>query len=172
MIKMRALRLDFLHPFPRPHWAGWALLAAGLGLAAWVGWQGQRVQHAMDQAVAGAPRPAAGAERRPGPAAKINEDETASRQAREQLAVQWGDLFVQLEKSRPKSIALVGLEADSRKAEATLTAEARTARDMLSYIEQLKGEAGFKSVTLASHALQEGDPQRPLRFVLRLVWRA
>jgi hypothetical protein len=43
---------------------------------------------------------------------------------------------------------------------------------MLAYVELLKGKAGFASVTLVSHALQEGDPQRPLRFVLRLVWRA
>lgn len=86
--------------------------------------------------------------------------------------VPWADLFVRLETNRPKRIALVALEADARKPEATLTAEARTAKDMLAYIEQLKGEAGFASVTLASHALQESDPQQPLRFVLRLVWKA
>lgn len=94
------------------------------------------------------------------------------RAAREQLAVRWDDLFVRLEASHPKRIALVALEADARKPEATLTAEARSAKDMLAYIEQLKGEAGFASVTLASHIVQEGDPQQPLRFVVRLVWKA
>lgn len=84
----------------------------------------------------------------------------------------WGELFVRLETNQSKGIALVALEADARKAEATLTVEARTAKDMLAWIEQLKGKAGFASVTLASHALQESDPQQPIRFVLRLVWRS
>lgn len=166
---MRTLRLDFLHPFPRPHWAAWGLLAAGLGLAAWVGWQGQQAQGALDAAVAAAPQQPAVA-RRP-VRATAGEEQSAARQAREQLAVPWGDLFVRLETHRPKAVALVALEADARKPEATLTAEARSAKDMLAYVEQLKGEAGFASVMLASHAVQEGDPQRPLRFVLRLVWR-
>ena len=168
---MRTLRLDFLHPFPRPHWAGWLLLAAGLGLAVWVGWQGRQAQGALDEAVAAAPKPVAAAARRPA-SATASEEQTAALQSREQLAMPWGELFVHLEKNLPKNIALVALEADARKPEATLTAEARTAKDMLAWIERLKGEAGFASVTLVSHALQESDPQQPLRFVLRLVWRS
>jgi len=168
---MRALRLDFLHPLPRPHWAAWGLLAAGLGLAAWSGWQGQQVQRDLDDAMAASPRPAAAALRRQG-RALVSEEQTAARQARAELAVPWDGLFVRLEGNRPRQIALVSLEADARKEEATLTAEARTAKDMLAYIERLKVEAGFTSVTLASHSVQEGNPQQPLRFVLRLVWRA
>jgi hypothetical protein len=167
---MRTLTLNFLHPLPRPHWAAWALLAAGLGLAAWAGWQGEQAQRALDEAVAAAPRPLAAAARRPLPEA-AGDAQSAAGAAREQLAVPWGELFVRLEASLPKPIALVALEADARKPEATLTAEARTAKDMLAYIERLKGDAGFASATLVSHALQEGDPQQPLRFVVRLVWR-
>ena len=167
---MRPLTLDFLHPFPRPHWAAWGLLAAGAGLAAWVGWQGQQLQGALDAAVAAAPRTAAALAQGPGRAV-VAADQTAAREAREQLSVPWDGLFVRLEGNRPKHIALVALDADARKDEATLTAEARSAKDMLAYIEQLKVEAGFRSVTLASHTLQESDPQQPLRFVVRLVWR-
>lgn len=167
---MRTLRLDFLHPFPRPHWAGWLLLAAGLGLAVWVGWQGRLAQTALDEARAAAPQPVAATARRPLPAG-AGEAQTAARQSGEQLATPWGGLFVRLETTLPKGIALIALEADARKPEASLTAEARTAKDMLAWIEQLKDEAGFASVTLASHALQESDPQQPLRFVLRLAWR-
>ena len=169
---MRRLTLDFLHPLPRPHWAAWGLLAAGLGLAAWVGLQGQQLQSALDQAVAAAPQSDAATARRPQRATTAGEEQSVAREAGEQLATPWGDLFIRLETNRPKRIALVALEADVRKPEATLTAEARNPKDMLAYVEQLKGEAGFASVTLASHAVQEGDPQRPLRFVLRLFWRA
>jgi hypothetical protein len=166
---MRRLRLDFLHPFPRPHWAAWLLLAAGLGLAAWVGWQDEQVGRALAAAAAESPQPPAPTRR--AVRTTTAEGETAAESSRAHLATPWGGLLVRLENSRPKSIALLALEADARKPEATLTAEARTAKDMLAWVEQLKGEAGFRSVTLASHTLQENDPQQPIRFVLRLVWR-
>jgi hypothetical protein len=167
---MRPLRLDLVHPFPRPHWSAWLLLAAGIALAAWSGWQGMQAQRDLSEAVAAAPTPTARAGRAPVRAVPGTE-ENAARAARDQLAVPWGDLFLRLEKTRPRRIALVALEADARKAEATLTAEARSVKDMLAYIDQLKKEAGFGAVTLASHALQESAPQQPLRFVVRLVWR-
>lgn len=166
---MRRLTLDFLHPLPRPHWAGWLLLAVGAALAGWSGWQGVRTQDALDAAVAAAPRAPAAPPRLPRAAAA--DAQSAARQAREQLATPWDALFVRIEANLPKTIALVALEADARKPDATLTAEARTVQDMLAWIEQLKLEAGFATVTLASHALQENDPQQPLRFTLRLDWR-
>lgn len=165
---MRRLTLDFLHPLPRPHWAGWLLLAAGASLAAWSGWQGVQTQTALDAAVAAAPRAPAAARSRP--VAAVDE-QSAARQAREQLAIPWDALFVRLEANLPKTVALVALEADARKPDATLTAEAMSAQDMLAWIEQLKLEGGFASVTLVSHALQESEAQQPLRFVLRLDWR-
>lgn len=169
---MRRLRLDFLHPFPRPHWAAWLLLAAGLALAAWAGWQDRQVGRALAAAVAEAPAVRPPPASRRGPSAATGESQVAAVSSRAHLATPWGGLLVRLENSRPKSIALLALEADARKPEATLTAEARTAKDMLAWVEQLKGEAGFGSVTLASHTLQDNDPQRPIRFVLRLVWRS
>ncbi|MEW6414716.1 MAG: hypothetical protein AB1482_05615 [Pseudomonadota bacterium] len=165
---MRRLRLDFLHPLPRPHWAGWLLLAAGGALAAWSGWQGAQTQAALDAAVTAAPRAPAAAARTRFVAA---DEQAAVRQAREQLAIPWDALFVRLETNLPKRIALVALEADARKPDATLTAEAMSAQDMLAWIEQLRLEGGFASVTLVSHALQESEAQQPLRFVLRLDWK-
>lgn len=165
---MRRLRLDFLHPLPRPHWASWLLLAAGGALAAWSGWQGAQTQAALDAAVTAAPRAPAAAARTRFVAA---DEQAAVRQAREQLAIPWDALFVRLETNLPKRIALVALEADARKPDATLTAEAMSAQDMLAWIEQLRLEGGFASVTLVSHALQESEAQQPLRFVLRLDWK-
>jgi len=167
---MRSLRLDFLHPFPRPHAIAWLLLAAGLGLSVWVGWKDQQVGRALAAASAAAPAPKTlPAARRA--AAPTGTEPGAAESSRAQLSTPWGDLFIRLESHRPRQIALLALEADARKPEATLTAEARNAKDMLAWIEQLKDEAGFRSVTLASHAVQEGDAQRPIRFVLRLAWR-
>jgi Tfp pilus assembly protein PilN len=168
---MRSLKLDFLHPVPQAPWAAWILLSVGLGLAVWVGWKGQQVQRNLDKALAAAPQKTAAIAQHAAFTTTTGEAATAVRLAKEQLSAPWSDLFVRLETSRPKNIALIALEADARKSEATLTAEACTMKDMLAYIELLKGEAGFASVTLASHALQYDDPEQPVRFVLRLAWR-
>lgn len=163
---MRSLKLDFLHPVPRPHWSAWLLLCLGLGVALWAGSKGLEVQRALDRAVADAPK------RTDTPARQApSKTSVEAGLAKDQLSAPWGNLFTRLEVSRPKHIALLSLEADARKAEATLTAEARTTNDMLAYVELLKNEAGFSVVTLASHSVQVEDPQQPLRFVLRLAWR-
>jgi Tfp pilus assembly protein PilN len=87
------------------------------------------------------------------------------------LQLPWGKLLQSLEQTYPGHIALLSLEADERRNEATLTAEARNAEAMLAYLEVLKAPPGLKTVVLASHEIQEEDEQRPLRFVVRLGWR-
>lgn len=165
---MHRLKLDLLHPAPRPHWLGWLLLAAGLAAAGWSGWQGRQAALALDAVVADAPRlPTTRARAVAAPEA----GEVAARGAQGMLATPWDGLLPRLENNRPKRIALIALEADARKPEASITAEARNAKDMLAWVEQLKDTAGFASVTLASHALQDADPQQPLRFVVRVKWR-
>lgn len=163
---MRTLKLDFLHPQPRTHWSAWLLLVVGLAVAAWAGWRDRDTRLALDHALADAPKQEYAKARR-----SVTVQAGESGTAMDQLSAPWRNLFVRLEESRPKRIALLALEADVRKNEATLTAEARNSKDMLAYIEMLKKEAGFSSVTLASHALQYEDTQHPLRFVLRLGWR-
>lgn len=166
---MARLKLDFAHPAPRPHWVGWLLLAAGLVAAGWSGWQGRQAAITLEHAVADAPRPAAAPVRRA--AAQPAAGEAAVQGAQAMLAAPWDDLLRRLEGNRPKHIALVALEADTRKPEASVTAEARNAKDMLNWVEQLKAAAGFETAILASHTVQETDPQQPLRFVVRLTWR-
>lgn len=169
---MRRLRLDFLHPSPRPHWAGWLLLAVGLGAAGWAGVRGEEAERALKTAIAEAPASTATAAPRTAGHARGNAADNAAAAARAQLDAPWGDLFVRLETARVARIALLSLEADARRPEATLMAEARTVKDMFGWIEKLKDESGFASVVLASHAVQANDPQQPVRFVLRLRWRS
>jgi len=134
---MQSLKLDFLHP-SHAALAAWALLAAGLGLATWVGWKDRQTQHALDVAVATAPTPVADAARRPA-SARAGEEQTVALQARRSWPCRGASCSCAW-KPTSQGIALVALEADARKAEATLTAEARTAKDMLAWIEQLKAK--------------------------------
>ena len=106
---MRSLRLDFLHPFPRPHAIAWLLLAAGLGLSVWVGWKDQQVGRALAAASAAAPAPKTlPAARRA--AAPTGTEPGAAESSRAQLSTPWGDLFIRLESHRPKQIALLAGE--------------------------------------------------------------
>jgi hypothetical protein len=169
---MRSLKLDFLHPSPGTGWPAWLLLFAGLALAGWAGWHDTRLDRKIAAESAElrrqsiSPRSA----RTGMTSAGISQADTQL--AGEQLSLPWSKLFSGLEKVKPRNIALIALEADGRKTEATLTAEARDFNDMLAYVEALKNEAGFKSVTLTSHMLREEDPEQPYRFVLRLGWRS
>lgn len=169
---MRSLKLDFLHPQRGPGWVSWLLLAAGFVLVVWSIWHGGRLDRAI--AVESAEQLRLNAASRSERAGRISSapGKPGMLPTGELLALPWNALFARLEKVQSKKIALLALEADGRKTEATLTAEAKTLNDMLAYIEALKREGGFKSVTLSSHTLQEEDEQLPYRFVLRLGWRS
>lgn len=169
---MRSLHLDFLHPHPRPPWAAWALLAGGILLAGLAMWRHGELagEIAREQGIAlrlqaDTQSPAT----RPRQAGASGQTAQTTVQAR--LELPWAHLFRSLEQLRSKHIALISLEADDRRNEATLTAEARTPEAMLAYLEDLKVRAGLQAVVLSSHEVQEEDEQRPLRFVIRLGWR-
>jgi len=168
---MTRLHIDFLHPYPRSHFLGWLLLLAGIVLVSWTVWNLRQLDISLTEESAKTRqfRPAGSTSLVPRRAETADQSEVLS--AAEQLKLPWSDLFVNLEKVQSSRIALLSLEADSRKTEATLTAEAKNLREMLAYIERLKKDAGFKSVVLSSHALREEDPQLPVRFVLRVQWR-
>lgn len=168
---MRSLTLDFLHPRPRTHWLSWLLLTLGIVLSIWTGWQNRQLDLALQKETARETRLRPESRIRPSVRQDDSRENAEALSARNQLALPWDRFFAGLERVQSRRIALISLEADGRKTEASLTAEAKNLRDMLAYIEKLKKEAGFKSVVLASHQLQEEDPQLPVRFVLRLRWR-
>ncbi len=167
---MRKPELDFLRETPRPPAAAWLLLALGIVLGATAAWRYLEAEQSLagERAVA-AGLDAARTAKKPVRAAKPRQAaaETADRT---QLDLPWDTLFVQLEKSRPAEIALVSLEADGRKREASLTAEARNPGVMLDYLERLRNQSGFNAVVLSNHAVREENPQQPLRFAVRLRW--
>jgi hypothetical protein len=51
-----------------------------------------------------------------------------------------------------------------------LTAEAKTADDMLDYVERLQAAGGLADVVLASHQIKQSDPLQPMRFVVLASW--
>ncbi|MDD4882594.1 MAG: hypothetical protein PHX10_13530 [Gallionellaceae bacterium] len=164
---MQRLELDFLRTRPAIPAAAWLLLAAGIVMALLAGNRYLRVSDELALEKARAARLA--------PMAKAHK--AAAQPARPEavegdlLAVPWSDLLGHLETTRPANIAFLSLAADGRKGVLTLTAEARNAAAMIDYLEALRQQGGFRSVTLTGHTLVQADNGiESLHFVARLRW--
>jgi hypothetical protein len=67
---------------------------------------------------------------------------------------------------------LLALEPDPHRRSMKITAEAKTADEMIAYIEQLKQQELFGAVALVRHEINELDPNRPIRFQVDAQWSA
>jgi hypothetical protein len=87
-----------------------------------------------------------------------------------QLNLPWGALHDAIGAATPKNVALLALEPDAHRRSMKITAEAKTADEMIAYIEQLKQQELFDEVALLRHEINELDPNRPIRFQLDAQW--
>ena len=90
--------------------------------------------------------------------------------ALQRLALRWDALFVALESARADGVALLAIEPDPGKNVVKLTAEAKSAEDMLGYVERLQAAEGLADVSLANHQIKTSDPLQPLRFAVVAAW--
>ena len=170
---MSGLGLDFAQPHPRRPWWAWLALAAGIAAVAWTGREYGRTMDAQAAARASLQaqrlaQPQRAAAQRRDPAA---EAQLAARQlAIRQMEMPWGALLSTLQRTRPATIGLIGLEAEGRRGLLTLTAEAKDYPAMLDYYRRLQGAPGLSEITLIQHALRQDGNARPVRFVLRGHW--
>lgn len=176
---MRALRLDYQRRTRPVSWLGLGMLASALvALALTAGYYRQlgqgielwesRVAH--EERLAGhrarALRPASAEAARE----QVLEVEHANQVLR-QLSLPWDALFTAVEASGGKNIALLSMEPDLKKGMVTISAEAKDFDAMLDYVRQLGKREVFGSVLLQNHQVQQADPQKPIRFSLRAVWK-
>ena len=94
----------------------------------------------------------------------------AVRQVSQSLMTPWGDLLESLESVPVQSVALLSIEPSVAKRSIRITAEARSAKDMLAYLGALQREPRLSSVVLASHQVQTQSPGMPVRFQVRATW--
>jgi Tfp pilus assembly protein PilN len=169
---MSGLGLDFARTRPRAPWWAWALLAAGLVAALWVGQQyrlTERELATVQSRLQGLQAtPATPPIQRRDPA--LEAERAARAEAQRALDMPWGELLATLQRTRPQGVALLGLEADARRGTLTLSAEARDYPAMIDYYAQLQSVPGLADVSLAQHGFQDDGQARPVRFVLRGRW--
>jgi Tfp pilus assembly protein PilN len=179
---MKHLPIDFAPRSPHAvlasvHPATWligAIALIGIASAAHKQIDLRRQEHAVALAAARVQATlAAHATRKVLPATAIPEPQARSvNTAVAQLNVPWRDLFDAVEAATPSTIALVAVEPNAGKHSIRLTAEAKTSEAMVAYIESLKRQPLFSSVTLTRHEVNAQDANRPFRFQLDAQWEA
>lgn len=165
-------RLDFdFHASPRrPGMAAIGLLLLGVAAIVWAGWSWQQAR----ATVAGqALRIAAFTQARPAaPDRSVTRTAQAALGTRTgiiaQLRYSWQPAFGALAGALDGKVALVSLEASRAKGELKLLAEARRLADAVAFIDRLQRQPAVKRAVLLQHELQADDPQRPIRFNVRI----
>lgn len=172
---MKRIDLDFTAPGARPGPISWLLLALGLIAlgAAGLAWQ------SADSAARDARTRLAGMRAAPAekpaktrtqidPSALARQREEAN--ARRALDLPWARLLSVLQETRPDDIAFLELDADGRRGDFQLSANAKSHRAMLDYYRAMQAEPAFKAVSLARHELREIDGIQGVNFSLRGEW--
>jgi Tfp pilus assembly protein PilN len=174
---MSRIQLDFTAPGERIGSLSWLLLAIGLCAAGALALTWQTADSAAHDARArlasltalSAAKPASKTPpKRSDPAAEVRQrDETEAARA---LALPWGRLLSRLQDTRPDDIAFLSLDADGRRGDFQIIAEAKNYQAMLDYTLALQAESGFKAVSLMRHELHQIDGVQGVNFSLRGTW--
>ncbi|MDB5863312.1 MAG: putative transrane protein [Betaproteobacteria bacterium] len=173
----RKVRVDFERR-RSPGWAGVALAAAGaIAAAAAV----QNYRDASQQASAWeaklgelkrmsqrTPSTLAAAARDP---AEVRNEIRLANAVLQQIALPWDGLFVELERTRDKTISLLSVQPDMQNRVVRIGGEAKSLRSAVEYASRLDATAVFYNVYLSGHEVRTQDPQRPVSFSLVASWR-
>jgi hypothetical protein len=157
--------LDYVAPPRRARVAGIALLAVSLGVAGVllarykdVKLETGRIEAAQDL-LAG--------ERRPATARKSLDEEIKGAEAVvRQLALPWAAMVQAVEGASSPEVALLQMQPDAQLRQLRLTAEARSERAMLGYLERLAAAQVLGDVHIASHQVMLEEPRRPIQFTV------
>lgn len=174
---MRAINIDFQAVSAKP-WTGLAILTCGVALIAitLLLYQSSALEASVLEArIATAKNAFSQNSQRnqsaPKESAQRKEEIAIANGLIHQLTLPWEALFNSFELATSKEIALLSIEPDTKKRIVRVTAEARTANDMLDYIKRLQKSPMLDDVVLQRHELQTRDPERPLRFIVTSVWK-
>ena len=87
-----------------------------------------------------------------------------------QIALPWENLFIALESVKNDKVAVLGIEPDAKNGVVKISAETKAPEEMLNYLKSLQALGTLTNVFLASHQIQERDPEKPVRFAVTAGW--
>jgi Tfp pilus assembly protein PilN len=172
----RALLLDFAPRPPRARALGRLALLAALGLAGYlVDGYGHSLEalarweasaRTMQRRQGAAPPALADPARRQ----QLQVDLKMANRAIAHLSLPWDRLFQEIEATVDERVTLLGVEPDAETGGLMISAEARGMNDMLDYARRVRASELFTAAHVQSHQIQLLDPQKPVRFILRVGW--
>jgi Tfp pilus assembly protein PilN len=87
-----------------------------------------------------------------------------------QLAVPWEALFLELESSAGKNVALLSMQPNLQSHQLRISGEAKNLDAVFEYARRLGETALLDQVYLTEHAVKPEQPQRPVAFSLVALW--
>jgi len=171
-----AIQLEFSGARPGLSLAGGVLLAVGVVAAAGVLLEYRNIaQHRAGLEVKLAAIERADAESAAPPETPADLRIAVSvEQAATDLATPWTLLLSELEQASKDSqgeVALLGVEPDHAKHSVRVSAEARTMKLALAYVERLQASRSLSYPMLDRHEIRADDAQHPVRFELTGEWK-
>lgn len=183
---MRLTRLNFVSSVAPI--GGWrmGMLVIGLIALGWAGlrWASQQAATAAaeTQLISIQPRSVAAPVRSAVQQRELEAQAKVIGDAVRQLNLPIGDLIKALQPPKDIRVALLALDVGGKasggdgvgaKSDGILkiTAEARTAQEMTTYVAFLDDQALFRSIYLIKHEINATSPEKPYRFLLEAQWR-
>jgi hypothetical protein len=162
---MQRIEIDFVRVRRSSPWAGRALFAVSLAVAAHMASDYLRLRESLPggEARVAAAQPRAGARR------VSAEELDAARETVERLALPWGKLFGALESAASPQVALLAIEPDPRTGTVTISGESKDYLAALTYVLNLRQSESLANVQLVRHE-QSGGGQRPVGFSVSASW--
>ena len=176
---MRALQLDFQRAYRPVPWLGLGVLLAALLTLAAMGGHYQRLNRQI-QAWEGKIDNISRLSSHLAPASRVVTEQQVRAQLQEvkhanqvvrQLALPWNELFKAVESAGTQDVALLSLEPDLQKSTVKIGGEAKDFDALLKYVKELSKREVFGSVMLQNHQIQQGIPEKPVRFTLIAHWK-
>jgi hypothetical protein len=173
---MKQVIISFHRPsLWRQHWLGFLCLFLGLLMAAGTTWFGSRIyaQHVRWNTYLAALRNE-GSTHRTNETIDDKEAIKAQIQAANevigQLDTPWAELFSVLEGAYSDNATLLGADPDPVARSVRLSAEAKDMGSMLAFVRLLRQSKVLGDAYVISHAVNQQDAQRPIRFVVSSHW--
>lgn len=94
----------------------------------------------------------------------------AAKQAATELQMPWVELLSALEAAPTQNVAVLSIEPSAARRSVKLTAEAKDAKAMLTYLGALQKDTRLNQVMLTQHQVQSQTAGTPLRFQLQAYW--
>jgi len=88
-----------------------------------------------------------------------------------QLNLPWSDFLSAIEQNISSNIALLGVDPSAERQIVRIEGEAKTAEDMIDFVEQLGRDPFFQGANLLRHQINESDRNHPYQFTIEISWR-